>query len=183
MRTEEMVWIASSLALPCANALRLSQAMTRLHVPAALIAPELLSQSPSKEGAGNAGCPLHPQPHVQVEEARKCSHHRFIGKQPDTPCAMVLRLIARSPRRSGFLVTVIGGNPRRFDSGVEESGPRDFTGRDSSLVLQRYSRPSHPALHVRDDAQRPSCERGTGLALLLFLPKRETKYFFLWSLT
>jgi hypothetical protein len=40
---------------------------------------------------------------------------------------MVLRLIARSPRRSGFLVTVIGENPRRLDSGVEESGPRDLT--------------------------------------------------------
>jgi hypothetical protein len=51
----------------------------------ALTAPELLSQSPPKEGAGNAGCPLHPQPHVQVKEARKCSHHRFIGNHPTLP--------------------------------------------------------------------------------------------------
>src|SRR5260370_40952616 len=32
-----------------------------------------------KEGAGNAGCPLHPQPRVQSVVARECSRHGRTG--------------------------------------------------------------------------------------------------------
>jgi hypothetical protein len=45
------------------------------------------------------------------------------------------------------------------------------------LVLRRHQRPSHPAFHVRDDASAPPDERGTELALLLFLPNEKAKYF------
>jgi len=31
------------------------------------------------EGAGNAGCPLHPQPRVQSVQSTRVSHHRFTG--------------------------------------------------------------------------------------------------------
>src|SRR4051794_11666301 len=43
------------------------------------------------EGAGNAGCALHPRSHVQwVEE---CAHeHTGQRRQSDIPCAMALRL-------------------------------------------------------------------------------------------
>src|SRR5882724_6281364 len=49
------------------------------------------------EGAGNAGCALHPRSHAQwVEE---CAHeHTGQRRQSDIPCAMALRLITRSPR-------------------------------------------------------------------------------------
>jgi hypothetical protein len=41
------------------------------------------------EGAGNAGCPLHPQPRVQSVESTRVSHHRFTGT-PGISCAVVL---------------------------------------------------------------------------------------------
>jgi hypothetical protein len=44
---------------------------------------------PAPEGAGNAGCPLHPQPRAQRVESTRVSHHRFTGT-PGIPCAMVL---------------------------------------------------------------------------------------------
>ena len=38
------------------------------------------SLPPVKEGAGNAGCTMHPQPRVQlINKARKRIHHRFTG--------------------------------------------------------------------------------------------------------
>jgi hypothetical protein len=39
--------------------------MTAGSLPAARIAPELCMNDPPKEGVGNAGCPLHPQPRAQ----------------------------------------------------------------------------------------------------------------------
>src|SRR3954454_346551 len=57
---------------------------------------------PKSEGAGNAGCTLHPRSHVQwVEE---CAHeHTGQRRQSDIPCAMALRLITCSPRRTALL--------------------------------------------------------------------------------
>jgi hypothetical protein len=34
---------------------------------------------PQEEGAGKAGCPLHPQPRVRNNKAHERSHHRFTG--------------------------------------------------------------------------------------------------------
>src|SRR5690242_14837895 len=56
-------------------------------------------------------------------------------------------------------------------------GPHDFAVRNSAVRLAALPRPSHPALHVRDDASAPPDEPGTALALLLFLPKLKAKYF------
>jgi hypothetical protein len=44
-------------------------------------------------------------------KGRRENAHEHTGqrRQSGIPCAMVLRLIARSPRRSGFFVTVAGG--------------------------------------------------------------------------
>jgi hypothetical protein len=47
-----------------------------------------------KEGAGNAGCLLHPRSRVQL---RTKNAHTSIQEQPEhsgIPCAMALRLIA-----------------------------------------------------------------------------------------
>jgi hypothetical protein len=57
------------------------------------------------EGAGNAGCALHPRSRVQ--KGKKTHTSRQVQrKQSDIPCAMALRLISRSPRRSGLFDTV-----------------------------------------------------------------------------
>src|SRR5947199_2774110 len=51
------------------------------------------------EGAGNAGCALHPRSRVQCVE--DCAHeHTGQRRQSDIPCAVALRLITRSPREA-----------------------------------------------------------------------------------
>jgi hypothetical protein len=37
------------------------------------------------EGAGKAGCPLHPQPRMQNKKAYERSHHRFTGVTRPSP--------------------------------------------------------------------------------------------------
>src|SRR6476661_10626840 len=79
------------------------------------------------EGAGNAGCPVHPQPRVQQKA------HELVTtgppESPGIPCAMVLTVsfvlspaiglsCHRHPRELGS---------RELDAGVEASGPHDFT--------------------------------------------------------
>ena len=51
------------------------------------IRPSFARQCPSIiEGAGNAGCPLHPQPRVRnLSEAHERSHHRFTGFTRHSP--------------------------------------------------------------------------------------------------
>jgi hypothetical protein len=48
---------------------------------------------------------------------------------------------------------------------------------NTSLVLQRIQRPSHPALHVRDDAYAPPDECRTGEKLDVICPTAKAKIF------
>ena len=72
-------------------------------------APELLKIFRPKEGAGNAGCALHPRSRVQDAQEDAHTSIQVQRRQSGIPCAMVLRLMPRSPRRRIRLVTVIGG--------------------------------------------------------------------------
>ena len=72
--------------------------------------PSSARRSPNnKEGAGKAGCALHPRSHVQRCDSKTHTSIQVQRKQSGLPCAMVLRLISRSSRRRIRLVTVIGG--------------------------------------------------------------------------
>ena len=85
-----------------------SRTMTAVDIPAARFARALPTVSPKQEGAGNAGCLLHPRSRVQEMEVEA---HTSIQVQPEhsgIPCAMVLRLMPRSPRRRIPLASVIG---------------------------------------------------------------------------
>ena len=70
---------------------------------------------------------------------------------------MALRLIPRSLRRSGFLVTVPGTmrkHRRRVDAGVEASRPRGFVVRSSAFVScairgHRIPRPTSVTIAIR----------------------------------
>src|SRR5438105_7401831 len=75
------------------------------------VAPESLDRiSPlKKEGAGNAGCALHPRSRVQICAKKTHTSIQVQRKHSDIPRAMVLRLMPRSPRRRIRLVTVIDG--------------------------------------------------------------------------
>src|SRR5262245_46152369 len=96
----------------------------------------------NKEGAGNAGCLVHPRPRVR----RKVRELVTTGtpKQSGIPCAMVLRLISCSPRCAGL------DSHRRpatrlaeLDPSVGGSGPHDFAvriSRRSSAGAKRVHR-------------------------------------------
>jgi hypothetical protein len=73
-------------------------------------APELLPNAfPHTEGAGNAGCPLHPQPRVQKLEAHERSRHRYTGATRHSLRDGFNGLFRALPGERIRLVTVVGG--------------------------------------------------------------------------
>jgi hypothetical protein len=133
--------------------------------------PSGIKRAQGRPGAGRT----HGPPAIKKAGGR---HHRF-GRTSGLPCATVLRLIARSPRGPGFLAPV-ARKPRQLESLASASGGQDHTPSPSaptSLVVRLSTRPSHPALHVRDDASAPPDEHGTTPDNHIFL-KNERKIFF-----
>ena len=66
------------------------------------ICPRFACHSPSNEGAGNAGCALHPRSRVRSRAKKAAHEHTGQRRTSDIPCAMALRLISRSPRSIGL---------------------------------------------------------------------------------
>jgi hypothetical protein len=106
----------------------------------------LVSPSPNR-GRGDAGRPMRPIAacaEVVVESTRVSqvtpANTRHSPRNG-------LRLMARSPRRSGFLVTVTPEKPasRELDAGVEASGPHAFAVRIRRCSSRAPLRPPHPA--------------------------------------
>src|SRR6185312_6277443 len=58
------------------------------------------------EGAGKTGCALHPRSRVQSAQKKAHTSIQVQRRQSGLPCAVVLRLTSRSPRRRIRLVTV-----------------------------------------------------------------------------
>jgi hypothetical protein len=69
----------------------------------------LLKRRPSKEGAGNAGCALHPRSRVQNCAKNRTRAYRFSGGNPASPAQWLYGLCLCSPRRRIPLVTVAAG--------------------------------------------------------------------------
>ena len=63
----------------------------------------------NREGAGNAGCALHPRSRVQDCADNAHTSIQVQRKHSDIPRAMALRLMLCSPRRRIRLVTVAAG--------------------------------------------------------------------------
>jgi hypothetical protein len=82
-------------------------------------------------------------------------------ESPGIPRAMVLRLISRSPWRSGFFVTIAPEKlaSQELDASVEASGPHDFAVRVSA-ARQDHIRVHRIPPRGRDDRVSPLC--GTG---------------------
>ncbi|SIO03784.1 hypothetical protein SAMN05443247_01557 [Bradyrhizobium erythrophlei] len=79
---------------------------THLRIPAARFARALQIVSPRNEGAGNAGCTLHPRSRVQNCAKKTHTSIQVQRRRSGIPCAMALRLMPCSPRRRIRLVTV-----------------------------------------------------------------------------
>src|SRR5947208_12903947 len=122
--------------------------VTRLHDLAARFARGLLSNflTLQSEGAGNAGCALHPRSRVQKCAKMRTRAYRFSGD-------------IRHSLRNGFtayfaLSPVIGLCCHRrpsealasseLDASVEASGPHDFAVRITRRSSKAHPRPPHP---------------------------------------
>ena len=82
-------------------------------------------------------------------------------KRSGIPCAMVLRLIARSPRGTGLDSPRDLRIARKLDPSVGRPGPHAFAVRAGALRQVAPTRPSHPGPRVVTIAIRPS-SGGTG---------------------
>src|SRR6202040_3180658 len=108
------------------------------------------------EGAGNTGCTLHPRSRVQQCTKQTHTSIQVQRRQSGIPCAMVLRLISRSPRRSGFLVTVAGGVLTANLTPASRRQDHTTLPSASSPIVHRRIRVHRIPPRVRDIAQRPS---------------------------
>src|ERR1700688_3672822 len=106
----------------------------------------LLVRLPLKRGRGEYRAPDAPASRVcngsSRAHTRSSGHTGFTRHSPRNG----LRLISRSPRRPGFVDTVIGGVASAdLTPTTEASGPHDFAVRAKCPRQKHFSRPPHPA--------------------------------------
>ena len=110
---------------------------------------------PKSEGAGNAGCALHPRSHVQFAQ-RSAHEHTGQRRASDIPCAMALRLITCSPRRTALLPPL---RPEKLASAVDAStatsGPHVFAVRSQARSSIGTASVHRDPPHDRDDHDTP----------------------------
>jgi hypothetical protein len=109
-----------------------------------------------KEGAGNAGCPSHPQRRVQKKHTNVVATGSPVS--PSIPCAMVLTAYFALSPAIGLFCHRRKRNAQALsplDASVEASGPHDFTVHVGAIRQARQSRPPHPTPNVRDDREPP----------------------------
>jgi hypothetical protein len=100
----------------------------------------------NKEGAGNAGCALHPRSRVQRVERKRTRAYRFSGGDPTFPAQWLYDLYRALPGVSGFLASVAFRKlalwpgwafapPKDLTPTTEASEPHDFAVRLSTARL------------------------------------------------
>ena len=146
-------------------------------------ASEVLSPSPSKKRAQETpGARCTRSLACKVKQAHECIHHRFT-EQSGVSCAMVLRLIPCSPRRTGLSChRRPRKNSRELDTSVGVPGPHGFAVRQLRPRQKRRLRPSHPTPRFVTTAICPSFGVGRG-RYRGDLCSGKQKYFFKRGLT
>ena len=124
---------------------------------------------PESEGAGNTGCTLHPRSRVQIVRKKTHTSIQVQRRHSGIPCAMALRLMARSPRRIGLcclrrlrIWSCPPGWARKTSADLtptsEASGPHDFAVRFSAVRLRavfRSQAKARPANNCMPTLPRP----------------------------
>jgi hypothetical protein len=100
---------------------------------------------PPIEGAGNAGRPMRPIAACAMSVVERTRVSQVTPESPGIPRAMVLRLIACSPRRPGSFATVARAPERELDASIGASGPHVFAVRKKAPSSVAHLRPPHPA--------------------------------------
>ena len=122
------------------------------------------------EGAGKAGCPMHPQPRVRSKKAHEHSHHRFTGMTRLSPRNGFNGLLRALPGDRALLPPSLAKNPANL---TPASGRQDHTTSPSTSTRSRQQRrlhPPHPAPNVRDDRETPLGGDGTKSQYSCFYP-------------
>src|SRR5437763_13426635 len=122
---------------------------------------------PYPQRRGRRECRVRAAPAVSCAKNCTVGAHEHTGerKHSDIPCAMALRLISRSPRWSGLVVTVTCENHHTLDASIAAPGPHDFAVRLGVFVRCDHSRltpkrPPHSSPRIVTIAKRPSCGPG-----------------------
>ena len=117
---------------------------------------------PSKEGAGNAGCALHPRSRVQCAQKGAHTSIQGSGEHPTFPAQWLYGLYRALPGRAGLVVTVAREKlaSHELDASIGASGPHDFTVRIRTVRQRRIRVHRIPPASVTI-AKRPSYRDGT----------------------
>jgi hypothetical protein len=132
----------------------------------------------NKEGAGNAGCPMHPQPRVRNKKA-----HELVTtgspQQSGIPCAMVLTVsFVLFPVTGLFCHRGLRDRARRLGISVGMPEPHDFavrkkcrsSGDTPASIASRFT--------FRDDcAYAPLTRGGMARIIRLICVSEKAKYF------
>ena len=86
------------------------------------------------EGAGNAGCALHPRSHARSTRKRVRMSIQGQRRTSDIPCAMALRLISCSPRRTAFCLRCALGSRMPPGAWTPASRRQDHTSSPYALA-------------------------------------------------
>ncbi len=136
------------------------------------------------EGAGNAGCTLHPRSRVQSAHRKRHTSIQVQRRQSGIPCAMALRLMPCSPRRrirfchrrcrlDGGSDPVGSISPPTAWHQQRVSGPHGFAVRDPPSPRLRRDKSAKAVDAGGNSAVRPArCEPLTDQRSALRLPVR-----------
>jgi hypothetical protein len=131
------------------------------------VSPEACHQNSftlQSEGAGKAGCALHPRSRVQNCRGRRHTSIQVKRRHPTFP-AQWFKAYTCSPRRSGFAChrrqrKVFAS--RRLDANPEAVRPTRFRPSAQAALVSRNSRVHRISPRVRDDRDPPLSSGETG---------------------
>ena len=112
----------------------------------------------SSEGAGNAGCALHPRSHVHRALKNEHMSIQGSGEHPTFPAQWLYGLWRALPGEQLFCLRSALGNrtsPKWIDASTATSGPHAFAVRFSTCRL-RHLHVHRIPVPRRDDGRRPS---------------------------
>jgi hypothetical protein len=136
-----------------------------------------ISRPLQSEGAGKAGCALHPRSRVQIVQKKAHTSRQVQRRQSDFPCAVVLTLIfVLSPAIRPWVVTVACASSRKLDASLEASGPHDFAVHLRRLRQRRPPRPPHPRPALLTLRNAPLSGTGCKSYSAIFVSEKQ-KYF------
>ena len=91
----------------------------------------------SVEGAGKAGCALHPRSRVQNCAKKRTRAYRFSGNTPAFPARWVTAYFELSPVTGLFCHRRLADTSAKLDASIGAPGPHDFTVRNSAVRRAR----------------------------------------------